>query len=208
MKEYDVKIREVVEKVVTIEASDRQAALDFAKDRWESCDLWIQENDFSECQYSIVNERDKELDKITALLVKPGQYPEVVKIDHDLDSLQKAVGGTIEVTYPFDEEVGIIVNEEGKLQGLTMNRSIEDDEGNIRDIYVGDFLVVGLTEESFCSLTDEQVKQFEEKFHQPQTFFRMGRNIMALDIPDDMVMKGGGSHADIKVHKNHEFLEK
>lgn len=33
------------------------------------------------------------------------------------------------------------------------------------------------------------MKQFEEHFHQPETFVRMGRSIMALPLPDDMVKK-------------------
>ena len=201
MKEYDIRITETLEKTITVKAPDKESALDMVQEGWEASEYVLDSEDFIDSDFDVVDERETVVEKITALLVKPEQYPEVVEIDDELASLQKAVGGMIEVTYPFKEEVGIIVNEEGKLQGLPMNRSIEDDDGNIRDIYVGDFLVVGLTEESFCSLTDEQIQQFEEKFHQPQTFLKMGRNIMALDIPDEMIMKGGGDHADVKVHK-------
>ena len=59
----------------------------------------------------------------------------------------------------------------------------------MQDIYAGDFLVVGLTEDDFGSLTSEQMQKFEEKFHQPQMFVRMGRSIMAIPVPDDMVKK-------------------
>ena len=58
-----------------------------------------------------------------------------------------------------------------------------------QDIYAGDFLVVGLTEDDFGSLTSEQMQKFEEQFHQPQMFVRMGRSIMAIPVPDDMVKK-------------------
>ena len=50
-------------------------------------------------------------------------------------------------------------------------------------------LVVGLTEDDFGSLTSEQMQKFEEQFHQPQMFVRMGRSIMAIPVPDDMVKK-------------------
>ena len=60
---------------------------------------------------------------------------------------------------------------------------------NLKDIYAGDFLVVGLTEDDFGSLTSEQMQKFEEQFHQPQMFVRMGRSIMAIPVPDDMVKK-------------------
>ncbi|MCR5182275.1 MAG: DUF5688 family protein, partial [Clostridia bacterium] len=45
---------------------------------------------------------------MTVLLVEPGKYPQPVEIGTDLEDLQKAVGGYIEVTYPFDEQVGIV----------------------------------------------------------------------------------------------------
>ena len=34
------------------------------------------------------------------------------------------VGGDIEVTYPFEDEVAIILNESGKINGLPLNRAI------------------------------------------------------------------------------------
>ena len=54
---------------------------------------------------------------MTVLLVEPEKYPCPVEIGTDLEDLQKAVGGYIQVTYPFDEQVGLVMNEEGKLEG-------------------------------------------------------------------------------------------
>ena len=79
------------------------------------------------------------------------------------------------------------MNEEGKLNGCELNRALRDSEGDLYDIIAGDFLVVGLGEEDFCSLSPELMKQFEERFHQPEMFVRMGRSIMAMPLPDDKV---------------------
>ena len=76
-----------------------------------------------------------------------------------------------------------------KIMGKDLNRALRDGDGEIYDIIAGDFLVVGLGEEDFSSLSPELMKQFEEHFHQPETFVRMGRSIMALPLPDDMVKK-------------------
>lgn len=103
--------------------------------------------------------------------------------------MQAMVGGDIEVTYPFEDDVAIILNESGKINGLPLNRAIYTEDGDMQDIYAGDFLVVGLTEDDFGSLTSEQMQKFEEQFHQPQMFVRMGRSIMAIPVPDDMVKK-------------------
>ena len=124
---------------------------------------------------------------MTVLLVEPGKYPQPVEIGTDLEDLQKAVGGYIEVTYPFDEQVGIVMNEEGKINGMDLNRALRDDDGRIYDVVAGPMLIVGLTEESFGSLTPDQMQKFEQQFHQPEVFLKMGKGIMALPMPDEAV---------------------
>lgn len=127
------------------------------------------------------------MSEMNVLLVQPESYPKEVTIESGLESLQSAVGGSIEAVYPFEDNVGLIVNEEGKLEGLPLNRALRDDQGDIYDIIAGDFLVVGLTEDDFGSLTPEQLEKYEKHFHQPECFMRTGRSIMALPLPDDLV---------------------
>lgn len=122
---------------------------------------------------------------LTVLLVEPEKHPQVVEIGSDLESLQNAVGGSIETVYPFEENVGLIVNEEGKLNGLPLNRALKDENGEVLDVIAGSFLVTGLGEENFCSLTKEQTERFSQEFHQPETFVRMGNSIMAIPIPEE-----------------------
>ena len=124
---------------------------------------------------------------MNVLLVQPESYPKSVTIGSDLESLQAAVGGIIEVVYPFEDNVGLIMNEEGKIEGLPLNRALRDDQGELYDIIASDFLVVGLTEDDFGSLTPEQMDKFEKLFHQPECFMKMGRSIMAMPLPDELV---------------------
>lgn len=49
------------------------------------------------------------------LRVRPKHYPEVIDIDCSLESLQKEVEGPIQAVYPWDDEVALICNEDGKL---------------------------------------------------------------------------------------------
>lgn len=120
------------------------------------------------------------------LLIKPGKKPEIVDIEPGLESLQKMVGGDIQVVYPFDDLVGLIVNDEGKLKGLPLNRALRDAKGEIYDIIVGDFLVVGLTEDDFGSLSDELVKKFTGLFEYPETFYRIGGQIITETCLDEI----------------------
>lgn len=58
-----------------------------------------------------------------------------------------------------------ICNDEGKLLGLPWNRLLFDEEGHIYDILVGTFLVVGLTEDDFGSLSEEQIQRYTGVFY-------------------------------------------
>lgn len=53
--------------------------------------------------------------KISVLLVEPNKYPKMIEIDDTLESMQEVVGGDIEEYMPFEDEVAIICNEEGKI---------------------------------------------------------------------------------------------
>lgn len=56
------------------------------------------------------------------LRVRPKHYPEVIDIDCSLESLQKEVEGPIQAVYPWDDEVALICNEEGKLHDDCMEK--------------------------------------------------------------------------------------
>lgn len=88
-------------------------------------------------------------ESLTVLLIEPERYPKVVQIGSDLKSLQQAVGGWIEAVYPWEDKAAIILNEEGKINQLPLNRALRTEDGEIYDITAGNMLVVGLGEENF-----------------------------------------------------------
>lgn len=107
------------------------------------------------------------------LRVRPKHYPEVIDIDCSLESLQKEVEGPIQVVYPWDDEVALICNEEGKLDSDAVehyNRVLATELGVPYDIVVGAFLIVGLTEDDFGSLSPELLEKYEKLFHDPEEF--------------------------------------
>jgi hypothetical protein len=121
------------------------------------------------------------------LQLSPGQYPKQVEISDELKALQQAVGGSIGATYPFDDPVAIVYNDDGKLMGLPLNRALRDEHGEAYDVIAGTFLVVGLSEEDFASLTPELAEKFEKQFHQPESFFPLGRRMLVVPVPDEAV---------------------
>lgn len=126
---------------------------------------------------------------IKVLVVEPEKAPYVKEIESSLASYQAEVGGYIQAIYPFDEPVAIICNEEGKLNGLDLNRALRDENGVIYDIVAGTFLVVGLGEEDFTSLDDELIKRFEKRFKTPEIFVAFNNKIMVLPIPEQTEQK-------------------
>ena len=121
-------------------------------------------------------------DKMTVLVMEPEKAPYTQEIGTDLASLQKAVGGYIQAVYPYEEPVALIVNEEGKLNGLPLNRALRDDSGSPYDVAAGTMLIVGLGEEDFCSLTAEQIQQFTEKFKTPEQFLFSNGKLVVLPM--------------------------
>ena len=99
---------------------------------------------------------------MNVLKVSAGKMPEQIEVENTLEELQKQVGGYIQAIYPFDNNVGIICNEEGKIMGLEPNRVLIID-GHM-DILVGDILIVGLTEDDFRSLTVDEFVTYEKLF--------------------------------------------
>ena len=62
--------------------------------------------------------------KIKVLLVEPEKYPKEIEIDDSLEAMQEVVGGDIEEYMPFDDDVAIICNEEGKVIHIHFSRFI------------------------------------------------------------------------------------
>lgn len=108
--------------------------------------------------------------KTTVLVVEPERKPYAKVIDNTLESLQREVGGYIQAIYPFEDEVAIICDEEAKLNNKPLNRSLRDSSGEIYDVIAGTFLVVGLTEDNFGSLSEEQMKEYSRYFEMPELF--------------------------------------
>ena len=119
-------------------------------------------------------------EKMKVLVVEPMQEPDVKEIDAGLKSLQKEVGGRIQALYPFDEKAAVVCNDEGKINGLELNRALRNDNGRIYDIIAGPFLICGLDGDRFGSLPDKLISKFSEQFKQPEMFIQVGREMLAL----------------------------
>ena len=122
---------------------------------------------------------------MNVLVVEPGFLPYEKEISDSLNSdehlraLQEIVGGWIEAIYPYDEEVAIVCNEEGLINGLPFNRSVPGGYGGV----FGTFLICGLSEDSFCSLPPDLMERFKSEYaHSEILIGAEGDNLYTLKV--------------------------
>jgi len=121
---------------------------------------------------------------INVLVVEPGEKPYVKAIQSNLESLQREVGGYIQAVYPYESPTAIICDEEGKMNGKELNRALRDEDGDVYDIIAGTFIVTGLGEEDFASLSPEHIEEFKERFAVPEAFLRVDGKIMIIPVEE------------------------
>ena len=119
-------------------------------------------------------------DTIRVVYVEPYKTARVIELGTKLEDMQKAVGGDIEPFYPFEEAVGIVCNDEGKINGMPANRAVYDENGEILDLICGPFFICDCSGESFGSLSDEQIERYKNKYLNPERFFMSNNKIVAM----------------------------
>lgn len=121
---------------------------------------------------------------MNVLIVEPGKVPYEADIDSGLKSMQAVVGGLIETFYPSaDDPVVIICNEEGKINGMELNRAIYNEDGEMAEIMAGPFFMAGLGEEDFADLPPDMMAKYKEQFKHPEKFVLLAGEILAVKQP-------------------------
>ncbi|MEA4895649.1 MAG: DUF3846 domain-containing protein [Oscillospiraceae bacterium] len=115
------------------------------------------------------------------LVVEPYYAPYEKEIN-GLHEMQAVVGGLIQPIYPYQEQVALVCNEEGLINGLPFNRSVEGGYGGV----FGTFFVCGLSKDNFCSLTPEQMERFKKRFHNAEILIgTQGNTPVTLKVPPE-----------------------
>lgn len=196
MKEFEVTITETLQKTVNIEAETKEEAAQLVKEMWNNGDIILDADNFADVEYAADNGKEIEkLNELEVLLVEPDQYARMTTIEAGLSSMQEIVGGYIQSVNYFDEPVTLVCNEEGKINGMELNRAIKDENGKMIDIVAGTFFICGVGEENFTSLPPEHRAKFEKMFKKPEAFLKMGKGVMAITIEPkkDALNKAAGT---------------
>ena len=98
------------------------------------------------------------------LKVEPGKAPYEKEIENNLDTIQQEVGGGLFQALYMGDGTIMCYNDEGKLDGMEMNRRFYDDS------ICGPFFIVGDAGADFRSLTTEEINRYSELFAEPYQF--------------------------------------
>lgn len=101
--------------------------------------------------------------KLRIMVVEPDKEPYEKIISGNLTSMQEIVGGYIETTRDkLLPGMVIVVNEEGKIKGLPINRCTHC------DLLCGTFFVCGNGKDDFRSLRDEEIEEIKLVYGLPK----------------------------------------
>ena len=89
---------------------------------------------------------------------------------------------------PFEDEVALICNDEGKLLGMPPSRAIRSDDGQVVDVIAGPFFIAyaPIESENFLSMPDELREKYLEKFRQPERFYRTPEGIKVVKFDPNL----------------------
>ena len=179
MKKFEISITQTFKKYVEVEAECLEDAKHQVTENYYRGNEILDENHFLGIE---VDGEEKEPERIKVVLLEPGKVAKEAEIDASLEGMQSIVGGLIEPGYYFEEPVCIIVNEEGKMLGLDLNRGVYDDKKELIDIIAGTAFICGCSGENFESLSDEQIKKYLKQFKYPEKFFKVNDQIKGIQF--------------------------
>ncbi|KXL53861.1 hypothetical protein CLNEO_10870 [Anaerotignum neopropionicum] len=115
---------------------------------------------------------------IRVLVVEPHKNPYVSTVKNDYRAMQELVGGCIEFVPLSELNCHLYCNDEGKLNGLTGNRRMDNG-----DIICGTFFIcTDDGEGNDASLSNEQITYFSNRFHEPEFYSNTEAHSFAMEV--------------------------
>ena len=119
--------------------------------------------------------------KMKVLMVEPGKHPYELEMEPSLQSMYAALEcETITATYPWEDAVGLVTDDEGLFTDKLPNRYIPELEQYIK----GNFFLCGLSEDDFVDLPEELMKKYRKRFWAPERFIQTEGRIIVLRYYD------------------------
>ena len=74
---------------------------------------------------------------------------------------------------------------------MELNRALYTEDGTMFDIVAGPMFVCGLGDEDFTSLQGDLLEKYLEKYRQPESFIKIGNDILAIKLPEEQKQTEG-----------------
>lgn len=108
----------------------------------------------------------------------------VTEFEDTLEYLQGYVGGYIDVVR-LNDEIDLVINDEGKIHNLPINRACIDDNGEVYDFICGNILCVRHHDDEFDSILESDIAVIEKSLVPLLSVSRIeGRNVFVMTGAD------------------------
>ena len=114
--------------------------------------------------------------EITVLDIEPLKPPRLVTIPHTLEAMNALVEGSIACTYPWEDLIGLVHNDNAIAEGAAPNRVV----GN--QIVYGPFFLAGLGEEDFTDIPLDLVEKYSRLFSAPEVFIPTPEGLAIIKV--------------------------
>jgi len=121
--------------------------------------------------------------EINVLVVEPSKAPRPAKIRNSLETFSEIVGGPVEAGCYLPQKVMLICPRDSREMGLPPNRANPKAGGYI----AGTFLLCGVANDRFTSLTPAQQVEFQEYFAKPGEFMLVSTETVCA-APGELAM--------------------
>lgn len=129
-------------------------------------------------------------EKMTVVMLTPGEESKITEIGTRLEDFQKAVGGgCIEAVYPFRDDVCLICNDEGKYNGMKPNRTLYGERKQVLDIVFGPCFICAFDNENFKGLSPDMAEKYERLFKVPEKLMLLGGKPSMVPCPAEKGME-------------------
>ncbi len=113
------------------------------------------------------------------LMVEPMKPPRVAEIPHTLESMQKAVGGYIEVTYPWRDSIALVCDDEVVLKNKPFNRMVSRTTG-----IFGTFFLCGIDRDDLSDIPDDLIDKYVRLLYEPQILIKTRKGFIVLPLAE------------------------
>lgn len=174
---YKVEITETLQMNVEVEADSLEEAEQLVNDKWYKGEYILGADNFIDVDFEA---EEIKPEKIKVVLLEPNKLARVAEIGTSLEDLQKIVGGCIETFYPFEDDICIVCNDEGKINGMPLNRGVYEKDNTLIDILAGPVFICDCSTPSFKSLPKEKLDKYMKLFKYPERFIRVNDEIKGI----------------------------